>query len=128
MDLQVLKAKVAKIVKKIKAFTIKKIHLEYITAVLSIPVLVTAIIINVNNLTKKDVKPTVTPTPQIINVSDKYLTQNQGIPTSIVSATSQVCQKRIGPISISEPIEGQTITDNPLCFAIDYSDTNYCSV
>lgn len=116
-----LKEKIRKIFYRIKNIKLKKIHLEYITAILSIPVLVTAILINVGNLTNKNEKITPTPTAQV--KFPPFQPQNQN-----TSPTAQICKKSIGPISITSPTEDQSVTDNPVCFIIDYSDTNYCSV
>ncbi|MCL4417482.1 MAG: hypothetical protein M1365_12460 [Actinobacteria bacterium] len=38
------------------------------------------------------------------------------------------CKKTVGPISISYPSEGETVSDNPVCITIKYDDPNYCSV
>jgi len=100
---------------------LKKIHLDYLAGILSIPVLVTAIIINWSNLTHKTTPVTqnVSPSPQVIIVP-------QG--ASVVPTSSPTCQKSVGPIAISSPTEGESVSDNPVCITIDYSDPNYCSV
>jgi hypothetical protein len=115
--------KIKSIPQNIKKIKLRKIHLEYITAVLSIPVLITAIIINVGNLTNKKVVVSATPTPIMVPPRDPQNRQNV-TPTP----TAQICQKTVGPVSITSPTEGQTVTDNPLCIIIKYADSNYCSV
>lgn len=125
------KQKITKYIKKMlrsyRGIPDKKIYIEFITALLSIPVLLTVILLNLNNL--KGSKPTTNPTPvpekQIIYVSPS----NDNAKTSIAPAISQeVCKKGIGPISISSPDEGETITNNPVAISIFYDQGNYCSV
>lgn len=108
-------------------------HLDYISAILSLPLLVMALIINFTNL-RKNSSPVLTPTP-IPTISESApkkrppeITQTVQSITSTPAVTSSVCQKSIGPISISYPLEGATLSDNPVCISIDYSDTSYCSV
>lgn len=105
---------------------LKKMHLDYIAGLLSIPVLISAIIINWGNLSHRSapVVPTVSPSPQVIIVpQNSGNSSSQTLPTS-----SPICKKSIGPISITSPTEGETISDNPVCVSIDYSDPSYCSV
>lgn len=104
----------------------KKHHVEYITALLSIPVLLSVIALNYLNLqnnTKKQETPQVNnEKPIIIEISGSQ--QNVSpLPTDKPS-----CKKEVGPISISTPREGQITNSNPVCFTIKYDDENYCSV
>lgn len=103
-------------------YRLQKIHLDWIISILSIPVLITAIIINWGNLSHKptSVMPSVSPSPQVIVVPQEG---QSALPTSIPS-----CTKSIGPLTISYPKEGQTVSDNPVCITIDYSSPSYCSV
>lgn len=120
--------------RKFNRFTqgIKKIphgksHIDFITAILSIPVLLSVIILNYNNL--KQVKPSNTPTPTSTPIQNEkiIIVPQTSTPTS-PSVTSAICKKDIGPIEITSPKEGETITSNPVCINIKYDDTNYCSV
>lgn len=106
----------------------KKHHIEYITAFLSIPVLLSVIALNILNLqnnNKKDQAPTPTPTskeqPVIIQVSPEA---NTNSPTT---ESSSLCKKGLGTTEISYPKEGQTVSDNPLCINIKYDSDTYCS-
>ncbi|MGH7245975.1 MAG: hypothetical protein ACREGI_03510 [Candidatus Levyibacteriota bacterium] len=119
-----IKEKFRSIARKIKKLRLQKMHLDYIAGMLSIPVLITAIIINFGNLSKNKPQTPVSPTPQIIVVTPK----NQNNPASQINPTSEICKKTVGPITISYPQEGQTVSDNPVCFIINYSDQSYCSV
>lgn len=126
---QGIKSRIKSTLRKIPS---KKSHLDFVLALLSVPVLVTAIIINVGNLQNKN--KTAIPTP--IPIQTIQPTQEKQIiivpssaPNLTPSSTPQpVCIKKIGPINISYPSENQTLTDNPLCINIQYSDTNYCSI
>lgn len=101
----------------------KKKYLEIVTALLSIPVLATAILLNINNLKSKDAP---TPTPQsqgnVVTVVPVELKDKETSPTS----TS--CKKEVGPVEITYPQEGQTVSDNPLCVDIAQKNADYCSV
>ncbi|PJC54880.1 MAG: hypothetical protein CO028_00015 [Candidatus Levybacteria bacterium CG_4_9_14_0_2_um_filter_35_21] len=108
----------------------KKRHLDLIIALLTIPVLLTVIISNLMNF-QKNSKNSPTPTPaqtreiiiQTAPTGAQAVTQMAKDPvTPIVN-----CKKLVGPISISFPGEGQTVSDNPICIIIKYDDPNYCS-
>ncbi len=104
----------------------KKNHLDFITALLSIPVLLSVIILNYSNLKPKqnsNITPTPTQTEKVIIVP-----QNNPTSTPVANPTNSQCKKEIGPIEITSPTENQTVTDNPVCINISYDDSNYCSV
>lgn len=109
--------RVEEAVSHLKKVRVRKMHLDYIAGLLSLPVLATAIILNFANLSKKEnsqqAKPA--PTSQVIVVPQ-------------TQAPVQTCKKTIGPVIISSPQENQTVSDNPVCIAINYSDLSYCSV
>lgn len=112
----------------------KKQHIEFFTALLTIPVLLTVIITNVNNLNHKPEEPKPTPIQNItvlpVEASAK---QNSQEPTpttpATTSATPAECKKEVGPIEITSPKEGSTINDDPLTITISYSKLGeYCAV
>ena len=122
--------KAKKVVKKTLE---QKPHLEFLAGILTIPVLITAILLNLNNLRSKST-PTPTPTPV---QNQKPVTIYQQIPvTSIQKMVSPQpttnpnhCLKGIGPIDITSPQEGQTVSNtNPVCIDISYNGDNYCAV
>lgn len=112
--------------KSLKEAPNKKTHLDFVAALLTIPVLLSVIILNYNNLNNLNKKPnpssTPNPTSQVIIVSPSITPQNSN-PTPQAS-----CKKQIGPIVITSPTEGQTVSDNPVCVNISYSDPSFCSV
>lgn len=99
----------------------RKPYLEFITAILSIPVLLTVIILNFNTLRadKKEEKPPVTTTEKI------YVT----LPGSKDNTgPHEPCTPGIGEISISSPEEDEEVMDNPVFVEIDHEDGVYCEV
>lgn len=112
----------------------RKHQLDFIAGLLSIPVLLSVIILNYSNIQNSKAsgkkEPTPTPVEKIIIVSkdnDKAEpTPKTDTPTPSVTQTS--CKKSVGPINISYPSEGATVKDNPVFVIIKYDDEAYCSV
>lgn len=109
-----------------KSLPESKKYIEFLSAILAIPVLLTVLLLNYNNL-KGNNKTSPTPIPQaknsvtIIPVTiDKDATPS---PTS-----TPACKKEVGPIEITSPTEDQNVTQSPVCFNIEYKDESYCSV
>lgn len=113
----------------------KKQYVEFVTAILSVPVLVTVIISNVNNLRTKDAQENTTPTPTTVI---KYVTSGAQdpeksekptvTPTPTLSPTVGECKKEVGPVDISYPEEGGVVTENPVTVTISYHPGEYCAV
>lgn len=113
----------------------KKQYVEFVTAILSVPVLVTVIISNVNNLRAKNSEATVPPTPTTII---KYVTGEKQdpernekpsiTPTPTVSPTAGDCKKEVGPVDISYPEENGVVTENPVTVTISYHPGEFCAV
>lgn len=124
-----MKKRIGKLLRSLQKAPERKHYLEFVTAALSIPVLFTVILVNLNNLKSNNATPKTTPAPtspprEIIiheSTAPQSITQNP-------SPTSSSCKKQIGPVSISYPAEGSTITDNPVNFIINYDNSTYCSV
>lgn len=102
----------------------KKRYIEVVTALLSIPVLATAILLNLGNLRDSNKSKDI-----------PFQTQQGGvtvIPIELkeknVSPTNQQCKKEVGPVEIVYPKENQTVSDNPLCIEIAQKSAEYCSV
>ncbi|HVZ58527.1 MAG TPA: hypothetical protein VG935_02140 [Patescibacteria group bacterium] len=119
----------------------KKQYVEFFTAVLTVPVLLTVIILNLNNLrnSNKTTQPTPTPVvsqdhPIIVtfppsNSSSGNSSQTSPTPTpTTLTPTPQACVKGIGPISIDSPEDNETVTDNPVQVDINYQQGDYCAV
>lgn len=103
----------------------KKPYIEVLTAALTIPVLLTVLILNWNNLKGNDKKESPkAPESKIIVQTPSVKVEK--FPT--VQTTQASCKKEVGPISIESPKENSITNANPVCFSIKYADQNYCSV
>lgn len=121
----------------------KKRYIEFFTTLLSVPVLITVIMLNLNNL-KSNNKSDVASPPPIQKEERIYIpvittTQNANKNSSpqvsitpdqtlSVTPTNEACKPQIGPVSISTPEEGDTVTDNPVSIIITYKTGEYCAV
>lgn len=120
-----MKNQLSKVIRAVKNITEKKHHLDFIAALLTIPVLLSVIILNYSNLqnlqkNKNNQNPTPTQAEKIIVVPQKT--------SASPVLTSETCTKDIGPVSISSPQENESVSDNPTCITINYTNPNYCSV
>ncbi len=107
----------------------KKRYLEFITAFLTIPVLLTVLLSNVSNLQNQK-KPEPTPTPvvtPIVNTPAPTVRVTPVDPTPTNTPSAQ-CTPGVGPIDIVYPEENSTISDDPVCLDIPRQGGNYCSV
>lgn len=123
------KKRLSKIINSVKKAPDRKHYLEFVTAALSIPVLLTVILVNLNNLNAGKAKeaPSVAPTQQPREIIIREGGSNNSQPTIVLPTNSEICKKEVGPITISSPKEGATVTDNPVNFVIKHDD-RYCSV
>ena len=113
--------------KTLKAFNAllqKKQYLEFFTALLSIPVLITVIILNLNSLKNinKQAEPSNTPEKGGLFYSVPVETDEEDSPTP-----AGPCIKKLGPVEITSPKENQTTSQNPVYVTITYTDTDYCA-
>ena len=119
----------------------KKRYLEFVTALLTIPVLLTVIYSNFRQI-NSDKETKVNPASEKIIIvtntdkpdQDKELVKGASISStpiaqiSPISPTPQSCKKEVGPIKISSPTEDEVVQDDMVCVKIDYSNDDYCSV
>ncbi|MBU3978467.1 hypothetical protein KKF69_03150 [Patescibacteria group bacterium] len=122
-----------KILSSTRSIPDKKRYIEFFTAMLSVPVLITVIMINMNNL-KGSSKSNVASLPPVQKEEKIYIpvttSQDISTPTQAISITpaNQACKPEIGPISISLPNEGDTIIENPASIIINHKTGEYCAV
>lgn len=105
----------------------KKPYIEFVTAILSIPVLLTVILLNLNSLTgtkDKEAKDSSTPAPQTVVITAPASNNTN----TATSEKEEECTPEIGPIEITAPEEGETVTDNPVFVSVKYEKGDYCSV
>lgn len=117
----------------------KKKYLEFFTALLTIPVLLTVIISNVQNLQKQNQnasssQTSLSPTPEQESRPPKeprdtpfVSVTTTSTPTPTPSPSLQ-CKREIGPISILYPEEGTLVSKDPVCLDISRTGEDYCAV
>lgn len=121
-----MKEKFQKIGKLFKTFP-KKHHIEYVSALLSIPVILSVLVLNYSNLEGKNKTNSATdPTPASSQNPIIIQTSPSDSKNPNATSSSSSCKKEIGPITIESPKEEQTINDNPVCIIIKKGD-DYCS-
>ena len=106
------------IVKKLPA---AKPHLDLLAAILTIPVLITVIILNFGNLSKTN--KTISPTPEV-----QTKTVIEKVPVTASTTSSPNCTPGIGNLSIDDPQEGESVSANPTCITLSYQSNNHCAV
>lgn len=126
----------------------KKKYIELISAALTVPMLLTVIVINLNNIKGQNKTNTTntssntTPIQVIITGSQDQENKNpppteknsptitsEITPTATLTPTptSTSCINEIGPIEIISPREGEIITTNNVCLNIS-TDSKYCQL
>lgn len=120
----------------------KKRYIELLTAVLTVPVLITVLIANVRNINTQPQKNesissgssvlgTVrqTPTPTFpVNKSGTTDASPSSITSPEPSHTPQQCNPAVGNPTIKYPKEGEVVTGNPVCIDISIEKEGFCSV
>ncbi|HRN70220.1 MAG TPA: hypothetical protein PLS49_03455, partial [Candidatus Woesebacteria bacterium] len=109
----------------------KKKYIEFITAILSIPVLLSVILLNYSNLQNqhKSTEEPKEPTPAVITIIRDRDNDNTTNPTQPI-ITETECSAEVGPVSIAYPEAGETINENPLSIVINQNDPDnkYCAI
>jgi len=113
----------------------KKPLIEFIVTLLSIPSILLLLILNFRSLTlSNNAKLTPTPNPtQTVSgqgTNTNFFTKpvsRTPKPTLMPDQTQAPCNKSLGPVSITSPQEGTTVSTNPVEVNISYDDTDYCS-
>lgn len=117
-----------------------KKYFELVTAFLSIPVLLSVFLINVNNLNRKteasqppqveksrENSVTVIPV-EIARDREEPYSSLSITPSGEVSTAPSTCKKLIGPVEIRSPREGERIVQSPVSVIVDYEIGEYCAV
>lgn len=124
-----------------KALPEKKPYVEFITAVLTVPVLLTVIVNNVNSLrNNKTMAQGNTPSPSPasspvvkaeIRVSAEPVIPTRITPNPASPAASPTdpapCKKSLGPAAILQPEDGETVKNDPVTIDISYPTGEYCA-
>ncbi len=106
----------------------KKQYIEFFTALLTVPVLLTVIILNFNNLKGNKAKEEPKNEQKTIIITAPPSLDSKSEENTKIINTPKVCKQGIGPVSIDSPHENERITDNPVIVEINYDDSDYCSV
>jgi hypothetical protein len=132
----VMKNNIDRLIQWYKKLPEKKNHVEFITAVLSVPVMLTVIILNLNNLNnanKKQAAEEKTTPIQVIITGEKQNTPtnipytSSDTPTNAPSPTLASCIKEVGPVTILFPRENEVVVKDPVCITIA-TQSGYCSI
>lgn len=108
----------------------KKKYIEFLTAILSVPVLITVIMLNLGNLSKNKETDKVSPTPvknEKITPIQIEIKTNEATSGQQLVPTSADCKKEVGPVEIISPEENQVITADPVCIDLSYKKGEYCA-
>lgn len=107
----------------------RKQYLEFITALLSIPVLLTVIVLNINSLRNLNpqAKPATPTQPNIIVVTGTEKSPT-GADNTGASVTPVSCTQAVNQVDITYPEEGDSISDNPLSIDISAPQAALCNV
>ena len=122
-----------KMYQKIKNLPNKKNYLEFVTALLSIPVLLTVVYMNYLSIQEKRTHDALTPTPAPTQTVVTIIRErdSEPEPTAIQNdpiINEKECEPGIGKIEITKPAEELVVSDNPLEVDIAYTKGDYCSV
>lgn len=112
--------------KKVQSIPDRKRYIDFIAALFALPVMITVLVINIGNLTKDEGEST-SPNSEVPS-SNTIVVQTTPQDNTQVVTPQERCTKKVGPIEITSPKEGQTVTSNPVNILISYDDTEYCSV
>ncbi len=127
--------------KKVKEFSHqlpdKKRYFEFITALLTIPVMLTVLITNLNNIksqksvqNQSQITPTLSVTPpQTTKEAEKKSGSVSGkTPTPTLTPDPVQCKREIGPVSVVSPEQNETVNKDPVCIDIAREGASYCAV
>lgn len=108
----------------------KKKYIEFVTAILSVPVLLSVIYLNYSNIQnqRKPIEDEPAPTPAIITIIQDR--DNGSSNNDRIIPSNTACTPEIGPVEIEFPEEGDNVNTNPLEIIINQNDPQdeYCAV
>jgi hypothetical protein len=122
----------------------KKKYIEVLTAFLTVPVLLTVIVNNINAFrskqeTSEQKNEAVTPTTENGRVTVIPIEIYRDVPTATgfseppatiesPSTPQGSCKPEVGSFDIVSPIEGQVVSTNPVTVTVRYEKEGYCAV
>ncbi len=117
----------------------KKPYIEFLTAFISVPLSITWLFLNLNNIKNVTAGPTpspsVSPVVTIIKEKEAVTTSSTSVkglnttnPTTVVKVVEkEACKEGLGTVKIVSPAEGEVVTGDPVTFTIDYDNSTYCN-
>ncbi len=125
--------RIKRFVRSISQLPDKKKYIEFITAILSIPVLLSVILLNYTNLQNQNNSNDNTPQPSpavITIIRDRDDNNSDSNSDSEPTVSNTECTPEVGPVTIVSPEAGETINDNPLTIVVSQNDDDneYCAI
>jgi hypothetical protein len=116
----------------------QKKYIEIVTAILSVPVLLTVLTLNLNNIrTQKQIVAT-QESNDVAHNSPVYILPSadagkafeptSGQVTQPTSTIAEECIRDIGPIDIQSPVEGEHVSTNPVLIRVEQDQGEFCTV
>jgi hypothetical protein len=121
--------------KKLEKLYEKKPLVEFVVAILSIPSIILLLILNFKSLSNVN-NAKLTPTPAssaTLPVTNRHFfsrpVSTAPTPTTevAITQTQSPCNTGLGPVSITSPNQGDTVSSNPVEVDISYDTSTYCS-
>lgn len=117
--------------KKKKKLADRKLHLEFVGAFLTIPFLISVLILNYNSIRNLNAaKVTPTPAPNgATNPRSNFFSAPIGsndTDSTQTNGSKEGCEKGLGGVEIASPREGDSISSNPVEVDINYDDSTHC--
>lgn len=123
--------------KKLDKLYEKKPLVEFVVAILSIPSILLLLILNFKSLANiNNAKLTPTPVSSVtLPLTNRHFYSRPvslaPTPTTMVTTSTTVtqapCNTSLGPVGITSPGEGDTVSSNPVEVNISYDNATYCS-
>lgn len=110
----------------IRALPNKKQYIEFFTAILSVPIMLTVLVLNINNLKPKDPSP-ITPEEkkEVIVVSPEI---RGAATTTLPTEKKEACTEDLPGVEIVTPESEETVSKQPVCISPKIEEGDYCSV
>lgn len=106
----------------LRALPNKKQYIEFFTAILSVPIMVTVLVLNINNLKPKEATPPASEAKKeviIISPSEKQ---------AIIQTPTKACNEDLPVVEITSPQDGERVTNRPVCITPQIEEGDFCSV
>ena len=110
--------------KGVRSYPNKKPYLEFFSALLTIPVLLSVVAVNYNNLTGNNNKDTSKQASTVV-ITQPAVEKNEPVEKEII-VTKEACKEGLGNVLILSPEENEKVKGNPVFIDISYDDSEHC--